>query len=74
VGYARAATFPRSSGRSQIRLLSGERVRDFVLSYQQEKLYLDMAPQPLHDVAVMILNIGLRIGEALALGWKDVHL
>jgi integrase len=54
--------------------LPGERSREFVLSHQQEKLYLDTAPQPLRDVAVLILDTGLRPGEALAPQWPDVHL
>jgi site-specific recombinase XerD len=58
----------------RIRLLPGERSREFVLSHAQERLYLDMAPQPLRDVAVLILDTGLRVGETLALEWRDVHL
>jgi integrase len=58
----------------RIRLLAGERVREFVLSYPQERLYLEMAPQPLHDVATLLLDTGLRIGECLGLEWDDVHL
>jgi integrase len=57
----------------RIRLLPGERNRDFVLSHDQEKLYLDMTTQPLHDVALLILDTGLRVGEALALEWRDIH-
>jgi len=55
-------------------LLPGERTREFVLSFQQEQIYLGSAPQPLHDVATLLLGTGLRIGEALALEWTDVHL
>jgi integrase len=58
----------------KIRLLSGERTRDFVLSWQAEALYLAICPQPLHDLALLILETGLRIGEALALEWPDVSL
>jgi integrase len=58
----------------KIRLLGGERTRDFVLSRQAETLYLAACPQPLHDVAVLILETGLRIGEALSLEWADVNL
>jgi integrase len=49
----------------RIRLLSGERVRDFVLSRKQEKDYLKACPQPVRDIAVLMLETGLRIGEAL---------
>jgi len=58
----------------RIRLLSGERVRDFVLSRKQEEIYLAACPQPLNDVAVLMLETGLRIGEALHLEWADVTL
>jgi len=58
----------------RIRLLSGERARDFVLSIKQEKIYLDACPQPLHDIAVLMLEAGLRIGEALNLEWENITL
>jgi len=58
----------------RIRLLTGERVRDFVLSRKQEEIYLAACPQPLHDIAVLMLVTGLRIGEALHLEWADVTL
>lgn len=58
----------------RIRLLPGERNREFVLTHQQEHLYLEMAPTPLKDVATLLLQTGLRVGEAIALEWKDVHL
>jgi integrase len=58
----------------RIRLLGGERIRDFVLSRAQEKIYLDACPQPLKDIAALMLETGLRIGETLALEWPDVAL
>jgi len=58
----------------RIRLLPGERNREFVLSHKQEALYLEMAPQPLKDVATLLVQTGLRVGEALALEWADVRL
>jgi integrase len=58
----------------RIRLLRGERNREFVLSHAQERLYLEMAPQPLRDFAMLDLDTGLRVGEALALEWADIHL
>ena len=57
----------------RIRLLAGERIRDFILSADQESVYLAAVPQILHDVAVLMLDTGLRIGEALGLEWRDVH-
>ena len=58
----------------RIRLLPGERIREFVLSRMQETVYLKMAPQPLRDFALLALDTGLRQGEALALQWQDVQL
>jgi integrase len=58
----------------RIRILNGERNRDFVLNHAQELAYLEAAPQPLKDIALLIVDTGLRVGEALALQWRDVHL
>lgn len=58
----------------RVHLLRGERQRDFVLTYTQEKPYLDMAPAPLADVALLLLDTGLRLGEALSLEWPQVRL
>ena len=58
----------------RIRLISGERTRDYVLSYADEKIYLGFAQQPLKDVATLMLDTGLRVGEALLLEWQDAHL
>jgi integrase len=37
-------------------------------------VYLGAAPQPLKDVAVLILETGVRPGEAANLRWEDVYL
>jgi integrase len=58
----------------KIRMLPGERNREFVLSHELEELYLAKAPQPLRDVATLLLQTGLRVGEALGLEWRDVQL
>jgi len=58
----------------RIRLLKGERISDFVLDRQTQSRYLEFAPQPLKDIALLILETGLRIGEALMLQSRDVRL
>jgi integrase len=58
----------------RVRLLRGERQREFVLSHDKEPIYLAAAGQPLHDVAVLLLDTGLRLGEALSIEWPQIHL
>lgn len=58
----------------RIRLLRGERSREFVMSHAQERNYLEFAPQPLKDAAMLMLDTGLRVGEARSLEWEDIHL
>jgi integrase len=58
----------------RVHLLKGERNREFTLSHAQERLYLEMAPQPLRDFALLDVDTGLRVGEALALEWPDIRL
>jgi len=58
----------------KIRLLPGERTREFILSFRQEQLYFEMARQPLNDVALLLLDTGLRLGEGLSLEWRDIRL
>lgn len=58
----------------RIRLFRGEAGRDFVLSYKQEEHYLHMAPDPLRDVALLMLDTGMRPGEACGLEWAHVRL
>jgi integrase len=58
----------------RVRLLPGERERTFVLSHAKERDYLNSAPQPLHDAAMLMLDTGMRVGEILSLDWHDVHL
>jgi integrase len=58
----------------RIRLLRGEHNREFVLSHQQERVYLAALPEVARDVAEVLLDTGLRLGEALSLEWPQVHL
>jgi integrase len=57
----------------RVRLLSGERNRECVLTHEQEPKYVAAAPQPLRDISLLILDTGLRVGEAVALDWPNVH-
>lgn len=58
----------------KIRLnLKAERNREYVMSHATERNYLEFAPQPLHDAALLMLDTGLRISELLSLEWPQVH-
>ena len=58
----------------KVRFLPGGRTRDFILRPDQEQEYIEAAPYPLKDAAMLMLDTGLRVGEALALQWPDIHL
>ena len=45
----------------KIRLLKGERQREFVLTPAGEVEYFRLAPQPLKDAAILMLDTGLRV-------------
>jgi integrase len=57
----------------KIKMLPGENSREFVLSLDSERAYLEACPQPLRDAALILLDTGLRPGEAAEMQWKDVH-
>jgi len=58
----------------KIKLLRGERTREFVLSHRLQPQYLEACPPPLDDVATLMLETGVRPGEAVNLRWTDVYL
>jgi integrase len=57
-----------------IRLLHQDQEREFVLSQDQEQLYLAAAEDTLRDFATLSLDTGMRAGEAVRVAWIDVHL
>jgi len=69
-----AAEWGLISKAPKIGLLGGERRRDFVLGRDQEAAYLAACPEYLARIALLIVDTGLRIGEALALRWPDLDL
>jgi integrase len=68
---ARWRVIPRTP---HFELLRGERTREFVLNRQAEALYLGACPEPLCSIATLVMDTGLRVGEALSLKWNDVFL
>jgi len=50
-----------------------EHGRERILSFEEEWTYLAVATQPLRDVAILILEMGLRPEEACSIRREDVH-
>lgn len=59
--------------RSVKRLSENDR-QFYVLSYEEEKKYLFACPQPLRDVATIMLETGMRCGEVYRIRRKDIFL
>ena len=54
--------------------LPGEQGREFVVDYDGEKAYLETAQYPLREVAILILEMGMRPNEVVNLKKEDVSL
>src|SRR6185436_17369368 len=57
----------------RVRMLSGERHRERVLTAEEENKYLGEAEPLLHDVATILLDCGLRPEECFRLKWESVR-
>jgi integrase len=57
----------------RVRMLSGERHRERVLSVHEEKRYLDEAGALVRDVATILLDCGLRPEECFRLKWENIR-
>jgi len=57
----------------KIRLLPGEKNRERILSQPEEEMYLGLAPDPLHDFAIICIDTGMRPGEIQRIRWENVH-
>ncbi len=57
----------------KVRFLA-ENGRERVLSFSEERTYLNIARQPLRDVATLIVDLGVRPNEACSIRREDVHL
>ncbi len=55
-------------------LLSGERHRDRVLTFEEEMRYLAAAPPLLADVATVLTDTGIRPEECYRMDWADMTL
>jgi len=56
----------------KVKLLSGERHREFVLSPAEEAKYLVAAPEPLASVATVLADTGMRPEECYRLRWEFI--
>jgi integrase len=48
--------------------------RERIITFDEERKYLEAARQPLKDAATLIVEMGFRPGEACAIRCQDVHL
>lgn len=59
---------------SRIKLLPMNNEKTRVLSFDEERLYLAACPQPLHDIAVLMLETGMRPDEIYRMRRENVNL
>jgi integrase len=69
-----AAEWGTITTRPRIKLATGEKQRDRVLTDDEVRLYLNSCAQPWRDCAVILLGCACRPGEAFALRWEHVQL
>jgi integrase len=69
-----ARSWKRITAVPEIKLLRGEKSREFVLSPEDEKRYLDAIPATMRPFCLFLVETGLRVGEALKLEWPQVNL
>jgi integrase len=50
-----------------------ENRRERILSFEEERKYLAAASQPLRDIAILMVEMGLRPGEACSIRRRDGH-
>src|SRR5277367_4394168 len=56
-----------------ISLLQGERHRETVVTPEQERRYLEHAPEPLRSIATVLADTGLRPDECYNLRWENLN-
>jgi integrase len=69
-----AHSWKRIAATPMVTLLRGEKSREFVLSPENERRYLDALPPAMRPLCTFLIDTGLRIGEALRLEWSHVNL
>lgn len=66
--------FLRDNPALKVKRLSENERQFYVLTDDEEKKYLLACPQPLQDIAIMMLETGMRCGEVYRLRHQDIHL
>jgi integrase len=56
----------------KIKMLTGERHREFVLSPEEEAKYLAAAPEPMASIATVLSDTGMRPEECYRMTWEFV--
>jgi integrase len=56
----------------KMKLLRGERIRDRVVSQEEERKYLKIAPEPLASIVTVLFDSGLRADECFSLRWEAI--
>jgi len=64
----------RDNPAQTVKRLSENERQFHVLTFDEEKKYLLACPQPLQDVAIVMLETGMRCGEVYRLRRQDVYL
>jgi integrase len=56
----------------KVKVLSGERRRERVITAEEEARYLAASPEPLSSIATLLADTGMRPEECFRLRWDDV--
>jgi integrase len=57
---------------ANVRMISGEQHREFVLTPEEEARYLAIAPEPLASIAPVLADTGLRPEECYRMRWEGI--
>lgn len=57
----------------KVKLLSGETRRERVITSDEERRYLAVAPEPLSSIATVLVDSGLRPEECFRMRWENIN-
>ena len=67
-----AAEWGKADRVAKVKMLRGERHREFVISPDEQSRYLSAAPEPLASIASVLADTGLRPEECYRLQWEGI--